>query len=82
MHGTGQYDFADNRDLFNSVGPTGAPGAIGGPAYFERPNLSEREAAAWEMQAQRFGSATAAQSAPMGGDDPTRFYSQPQYGRN
>ena len=41
-----------NRDLFNSVGPNAA---MGGQAYFERPNLSQSEAAAWEVQAQRFG---------------------------
>ena len=46
MGGT-EYDMGANRDLFNSVNPNAAMGG----AYFERPNLSQSEAAAWEMQA-------------------------------
>ena len=45
MSGTAGYELGTNRDLFQSVGPNGDP------AYFERPNLSQQEAAAWEMQA-------------------------------
>ena len=42
------FDMGANRDIFNSVMPNST-------AYFERPALSQQEAAAWEMQAQRFG---------------------------
>ena len=40
-----------NRDLFSSMGTAHHHGGT----YFERPNLSQQEAAAWEFQAQRFG---------------------------
>ena len=57
------YDLTStNRELFSSVGPSTA-------AYFERPHLSVQEAAAWEMQAQRFGPIQ---------EEPRGFYSQQQ----